>query len=53
MKELHPGDQVCWRGLNRYYTGTVMRLTPAGWLVLVDGSEKHIIISNLQNYGKK
>ena len=53
MNELHPGDRVSWRGLNRDYTGTVERLTPAGWLVRLDESDKCIIISKPKDNGKK
>lgn len=50
---LQPGNSVKWRGLNRDYTGTVLRLTPRGCLVRLDGSEKHTLLSTSDNLKKK
>ena len=45
---LHIGDRVSWRGLNRTYTGIVERLDDAGALVLIDGGG-YMILSTPQS----
>lgn len=47
-ENLHIGDRVSWRGINRTYTGIVERLDDAGALVLIDGGG-YMILSTPQS----
>lgn len=42
---LQPGDRVTWRGVNRDYTGEVLKLTPSGYLVRLDLNGKQVLLA--------
>ena len=45
---MKPGDRVRWQGVNRWYTGEVITLTPRGYLVRLDINGKVILLAERQ-----